>query len=395
MAASDALQSGESNSVTTLRQQIRERHHGRPGAAMFAEPRDDWRLFLPESKRRWLRIWLSSIAATTVLILMVGGITRLTHSGLSIVDWQPLVGFVPPLNQAQWVESFERYKQFPEYRLLRPHMALADYKRIFFWEYLHRLLARVIGLVFLIPFAFFYRSGALTRPLAGRVFALFVLGAMQGIVGWLMVRSGLADRPSVSHYRLALHLMLALAIFGLCIWLIRDLCLRGTRASVTVLARRRASQALTAVGCLLGLQIVWGAFVAGLKAGLVFNTFPLMGGALVPSTYWTSHPMVLNLVQHPSGVQWMHRVLGTVLVVAAYMLCIRVRQMKMDRTSRSLSVALLWAIAAQYALGVLTLVHFVPIGFAMAHQTMAIAIVGLWVGAVHHVRHLDAPPVPR
>lgn len=316
----------------------------------------------------------------------------MTHSGLSIVDWQPLVGFVPPLNQAEWGESFERYKQFPEYRLLRPHMALSDYKRIFFWEYLHRLLARAIGLIFLIPFAFFYRSGALTRRLAGRVSALFALGALQGIVGWLMVRSGLADRPSVSHYRLALHLMLALAIFGLCIWLIQDLRPRDTRTPVTMLARRRASQDLAAVGSLLGLQIVWGAFVAGLKAGLVFNTFPLMGGALVPSAYWTLHPMVLNLVQHSSGVQWMHRVLGTMLVVAAYLLRVRVWQMNMDRTSRIMSVALLWAIAAQYAIGVLTLVNIVPIGLALVHQTMAMAIVGLWVCAFHHVRHLTTAP---
>lgn len=356
---------------------------------------DDWRLRLPESNRRRLRIWLATIAATTFLTVVVGGVTRLTQSGLSIVDWRPLVGIVPPLGQPQWVENFERYQQFPEYRLLRPSMTLAEYKRIFFWEYLHRALARLVGLVLLVPFAFFVRSGTLTRPLVRRVLALFGLGAMQGVVGWLMVQSGLVDRPSVSHYRLAVHLMLALSIFGLCIWLIRDLSLRATPTLASAVARRRTSQILIAVGCLLALQIVWGALIAGLKAGRMFNTFPLMGGTLVPVTYWTSSPAALSLVQDPAGVQWVHRLLGTVLVVAAFVLCLRVRQMKMDRTSRGLSAALLLAIAAQYALGALTLIRFVPIGFAAAHQMMAMAIVGLWVWAIHHVRHFGVAPARR
>ena len=338
--------------------------------------------------RRRLRIWFGTIAATTLLVLIVGGITRLTHAGLSIVDWQPLIGIVPPLSQSEWIASFERYQQFPEYRQLRPYMTLAEYQHIFYWEYLHRLLARLIGVVFLVPFAFFYFSGALTRPLTGRALALFGLGAMQGIAGWLMVRSGLIDRPSVSHYRLAVHLVLAFAIFGLSIWLIRDLSLGKIRMTVTALARRRTSQALILVGCLLGLQIVWGAFVAGLKAGFLFNTFPLMGGTLVPAEYWSSSPTALALVQHQVGVQWMHRLLGTVVVIAAFVLRLAARRMKMDRPSQRWCTALLWAVGAQYAIGVLTLVHVVPIGLAVTHQAMAMAIVGLWVCAVHHVRHL-------
>lgn len=344
-------------------------------------------------KRRSIRAWLWAVAAMTFLVLVIGGVTRLTHSGLSMVDWQPLVGVVPPLSEAQWVASFARYQQFPEYRQLRPDMTLVEYKRIFFWEYLHRLVARLIGLVVIVPFTFFWISGALTRPLARRALALFLLVAMQGGVGWLMVQSGLIDRPSVSHYRLAVHLVLALAIFGLCIWLIRDLSPGRFRAISTIAARRLMSRGLVAVGCLIALQIVWGAFVAGLRAGFVFNTFPLMGGALVPRSAWTLTPAALNLIHDPSGVQWMHRLLGTVLLIVAFVLWLRVRRMQMDRTLRSLFGALLWAIAGQYMLGVLTLINVVPISLAVTHQAMAMAIVGIWVAAVHHVRHLATLPV--
>ena len=343
--------------------------------------------------RRRLRLWLGSIAVTTLLVVAVGGITRLTHSGLSIVDWQPLVGIVPPLNHAQWVDSFERYQQFPEYRLLRPGMTLDEYKSIFFWEYLHRLLARLIGLIFALPFWFFAFSGALPRPLAGRLLGLFGLGALQGIAGWLMVLSGLAARPSVSHYRLALHLVLAFAIFGWSIWLIRELSLRKTRPTVSMHARRRVSQALIAFGGLLGLQITWGAFVAGLKAGFMFSTFPLMGGALVPLTYFTSDPPLLSLVEHPAGVQWMHRALGTALLAAAFALHFYVRRIDVDRVSKRLTLALFGATGAQYALGVLTLIHLVPVSLAVTHQVTAAAIVGVWMWTLHHVRQLETPDV--
>jgi cytochrome c oxidase assembly protein subunit 15 len=352
----------------------------------------DWRLDVPEDKRRQIRLWLAAVAAATFLVVIVGGITRLTHSGLSIVDWQPLIGVVPPLTQSQWIQSFERYQQFPEYRQLRPDMTLAEYKQIFFWEYLHRVLARLIGLVFLVPFVFFHVTGALTAPLARRALALFGLGTIQGIAGWVMVRSGLVDRPSVSHYRLAVHLLIAMAIFGLCVWLIRDLSVRRAHLAVSAVARRRASRALVAVGCLLALQIVWGAFVAGLKAGFVFNTFPLMGGTLVPATYWTLSPVALNLLQHVAGVQWMHRVLGTLLVIAAGVSFLRIRRMRMGRVTTVWCGALLVSVAAQYGLGVLTLLRLVPLELAVAHQAMAVAIVGLWVGAMHDVRSPRAAP---
>ena len=303
-----------------------------------------------------------------------------------MVDWEPLVGIIPPLNESQWLQSFERYQQFPEFRQRRPDMTLTEYKHIFFWEYLHRVLARVIGLVFLVPYAFLHITGAITAPFARRALALFGLGAMQGLIGWLMVRSGLVDLPSVSHYRLAIHLVVAMAIFAFCIWLIRDLSDGPEPVSDSTSARRRTSTILLAIGCLIGLQIVWGAFVAGLRAGFMFNTFPLMDGALVPIRYWILTPTVLNLFEHPSGVQWMHRLLGTLLLVAVFVFCVYARRTSMDRTSRILSAALLSAVTAQYLLGVLTLVRLVPLELAVAHQAMAMVIVGVWAAAMHHAR---------
>lgn len=353
----------------------------------------DWRLRLPEAQRRHLRLWFWSIAAFTFAVVVIGGITRLTHSGLSIVDWRPVMGVIPPLNEAQWTESFDRYRQFPEYQQLRRDMALAEYKNIFFWEYLHRLAARAIGVVFLVPFVCFWRAGYLTRPLAVRAFTLFWLGAMQGAVGWLMVKSGLVDRPSVSHYRLALHLVLAVTILGFSVWLARELAIRSPRPAMTSRARRTSRRGLGIVGALLAAQIVWGAFVAGMKAGLLFGTFPLMAGRLLPPVWLALDPALLNFVQSPATVQWMHRLLGTALLVSAMIVFLRLRRIAPDRTAHRLNVGLLASIASQYLLGVLTLIYFVPVPLAAAHQALALVIVAVWIILVHHLWNLDVVPV--
>lgn len=334
----------------------------------------------------------------TLAVLVVGGITRLTQSGLSIVDWDPLVGVVPPLTEASWREAFERYRQFPEYQQLRQGMTLAEFRVIYFWEYTHRLLARMIGLVFLAPFLFFWIRGYLNRPLAIRALALFGLGALQGVMGWLMVASGLVDRPSVSHYRLAAHLSLAFAIFGFSVWLARQLAVEMNRPAVPTPVRRRLTRGLAAVGTLFALQVVWGAFVAGLKAGRYHNTFPLMEGRLVPPTLLRLDPAILNFVQNPIAVQWVHRVLGTALAAAVAVLFIRVMRDHVDPVTRRFNSAFAAMIGAQYLLGVLTLVHFVPVTLAVIHQATAMAIFGVWVAWIHHVRTLAtttaAPAVP-
>jgi cytochrome c oxidase assembly protein subunit 15 len=348
----------------------------------------DWRRSIPEPRRRHLRAWLWSVAALTLGVLIVGGITRLTESGLSIVDWQPLLGVIPPLDDAQWQATFDRYRQFPQYQQLRPDMTLAEFRFIFFWEWFHRLLARTIGIVFLVPFAFFAVRGYFNRPLALRALALFALGGLQGLMGWLMVASGLVDRPSVSHFRLAAHLSLAFIIFGYAVWLIRDLSAGAARATVGAATRRTLGRGVALVGALLGAQIVWGAFVAGLDAGFIFNSFPLMGGRWIPATLLQLEPAVGNFVQNPAAVQWVHRVLGTVLVLAALSVFLHVGRAGADAASRRMAGAILVLLALQYLLGVLTLLWHVPVPIAVTHQAAAMIIFGAWTAWAHYVRSL-------
>ncbi len=348
----------------------------------------DWRLQIPEPHRRAVRFWLWSIVVMTLLTLVVGGITRLTRSGLSIVDWAPIMGVVPPLDEAQWQVAFAAYRAFPEYQELRQGMSLGEFKFIYFWEYLHRLIARTIGMVFLVPFLFFLVRGYLSRPLARRALVLFGLGAAQGLMGWIMVKSGLVDEPRVSHYRLAAHLSLAFVIFGYAVWLARDLALRVVRTAVPRSTRTLLLRGLAVVGALLAVQIVWGAFVAGLRAGYYYNTFPLMAGSFVPPDMFRLSPALLNFVENPSAVQWMHRLLGTLLLLAAAGMFVRVRAAEADRTSRHLNVVLVGLVATQYVIGVATLLLYVPVWLGVLHQVTAMVIAGTWLVWLHHARHL-------
>ena len=353
----------------------------------------DWRLELPEEQRRPLRIWFWSIAAMTLGVLVVGGITRLTQSGLSIVDWNPLMGVIPPLTDAQWRATFEQYQRFPDYQW-RQGMTLGEFKFIFFWEYIHRLLARTIGIVFMVPFIVFAVKRYFNRPLFVRALLLFALGAMQGVMGWLMVMSGLVDRPSVSHFRLAAHLSLAFLIFGFALWLARDLAITPARVHTTHAARRLLTRGLTVAGVLLALQIVWGAFVAGLDAGHYYPTFPLMGGRLVPAELLSKSPAVLDFISNPITVQWVHRVIGTLLGTAVIVFFVRVLRADVDRGSRRLNGVLLGLVLTQYTLGVLTLLLRVPVSLGVVHQATALIIFGTWLWWVHHVRNIASAPVP-
>ncbi len=349
---------------------------------------NDWRLAMPEAHRKPVRIWLWSIAGMTFLTLVVGGITRLTQSGLSIVDWAPLVGVVPPLNEAQWQEAFDAYRAYPEYLELRRGMTLDEFRFIFFWEYLHRMVARAIGLVFLLPFAWFLLRKMLPIPLVKRGLLLFGLGAAQGAMGWFMVRSGLVDVPRVSHYRLAAHLSLAFVIFGYAVWLARDLALEAKRTAIPEQVRRWVLNGLWIVGGLLAVQIVWGAFVAGLKAGFQYNTFPLMGGGWLPPDFLRLEPAIMNLVENPSAVQWMHRVLGTILLVAAGWFGVKAARMPgVDRRTSALALGLGGLIGFQYLVGIVTLLLVVPVWLGVTHQALAMVLVGVWLLAVHRAVH--------
>lgn len=350
----------------------------------------DWRAEIPEHRRRHLRAWLWTGAALTFVILVIGGITRLTQSGLSIVDWDPIMGVIPPLNDAEWREAFARYQQFPEYQELRQGMTLAEFQFIFFWEYVHRLAARLIGVAFLVPFLLFWARGYFNRPLLVRVLALFGLGALQGFMGWFMVSSGLVDDPRVSHYRLAAHLFVALSILSLCVWLIRDLSRPATLRRTD--ARRAGLGGVYALGVLLLLQILWGAFVAGLDAGLIFNSFPNMGDGLVPPGAWQADPVWINLLENPATVQWVHRLLATVLAAAAIAVAVGAwRRDPGDEPARKFSTAFATLVLAQYAIGVATLVLAVPVSLGVLHQAVAVFILATWLTWLHHMRNAPAP----
>lgn len=343
---------------------------------------------IPVRRRRIMGAWFWAIAAMTLAVLIVGGATRLTHSGLSMVEWDPIVGVIPPLSDAEWQVAFEKYQQYPEYQKLRQGMTLHQFKFIFFWEYLHRLLARAIGLVFLLPFVFFVARRWMNRPLALRSLALFGLGGMQGLMGWLMVASGLVDRPSVSHYRLAAHLSLAFMIFGYAVWLARDMAAGDERAVTEPGTRRMVMRSITVLGVLLALQIIWGAFVAGLKAGFFANTFPLMGGRWIPATLLDLEPALRNFVENGATVQWLHRVLGTVLLLTAVIVFIRITRRAVDAASRKLAAAFLGLVIVQYGLGILTLLRAVPVSLGVTHQATAMIVFGVWVIWLHHARRL-------
>jgi cytochrome c oxidase assembly protein subunit 15 len=316
-----------------------------------------------------VRAWIALVIALVFSMVVVGGITRLTGSGLSMVEWEPIMGAIPPLDEADWQEAFDKYKQTPQFRHENHAMDLAGFKGIFLWEYLHRLLGRSIGLVFALPFAWFLLRGALSRPLAWKLGGALALGGLQGLVGWLMVKSGLVDVPRVSHYRLAAHLGIAFLIIAYLGWLLTGLC------------ERPGAQRAQPMGGLFGavvvlaiLQILYGAFVAGLRAGWGFNTFPLMGDRWIAEAVMAFEPWWKNLLESQATVQFVHRVLGTVLLAAVIALWLRART-RVDGLQRNALHALLGLMAVQYVLGVYTLVNVVPLVAAVAHQGCAALVV--------------------
>ncbi len=348
-----------------------------PGAPGWAEE-------IPAKRRRHLRIWLWLGAALTAFTLVIGGITRLTESGLSIVDWAPIVGSIPPISDAQWHEAFARYQQYPEYIKLRPDMTLSDFKFIYFWEFLHRTIGRVIGLVFLVPFIWFLIRGYFNGPLLKRVLLLFALGGLQGLMGWYMVSSGLVDRPDVSHYRLAAHLLLAMTIFGFCIWFANDLLARP-RQPIAAASRRSLMGWLIGLGAILVVQIFWGALVAGLNAGFILNTFPLMNGSLLPPNGWSQDPLLINLVENLATVQWVHRVMATVLLVGVILLYVKIRRDATLERFQKWGLGFMLLVMLQYILGVTTLLTHVQTGVAVTHQATALVIVGFVLTFLHRV----------
>ena len=333
---------------------------------------------------RAVAAWLFAVAAMVAAMVVIGGATRLTGSGLSMVEWRPATGWLPPLDAAEWERVFALYRESPEFRRVNAWMALEDFRRIFWWEYAHRLWGRLIGLAFALPFLWFLVRGALSRGLAARLFALLLLGGAQGAVGWWMVRSGLAGDPSVSQHRLAVHLALAFLVLGGLLWTALDLLAEraGARPAAGGAPRGHAWAALAAVS----LTVVSGAVVAGLDAGLVYNTFPLMGGALVPPDYGLLSPAWRDAMENPAAAQLHHRALALAAVAAVLALAWRAERAKGPPEGR-LPVRLLAALAvAQAGLGIATLLAAVPVALAAAHQAGAVLLFSAAVWTVHAAR---------
>jgi cytochrome c oxidase assembly protein subunit 15 len=314
------------------------------------------------------------------LMVVVGGITRLTLSGLSITEWKPVVGIVPPLSAADWTTEFAKYQQIPEYRAIHFAMSLDEFKSLYYWEYFHRLLGRLIGVAFALPFIWFLARRQLPRRLAPPLAGILLLGFLQGALGWYMVESGLADRVEVSQYRLVAHLALALAIYAAILWTALGI-VRGSQGASA--DWRRAAEAVLA---LVALTIMAGGFVAGTRAGLTYNTFPLMDGRLVPAGYAELQPLWLNWFENIAAVQFDHRVLAVATVSAVLLLWSAGLRANLPRSAHKALHALLAIAVLQAALGISTLLLVVPVPLAAAHQAGAVLLMTAAIVFRHTLR---------
>ena len=324
--------------------------------------------------------WLLTGCLLIFIMVVVGGITRLTHSGLSISNYKLISGTIPPMNETEWQEAFDLYKQYPEYQKLNSHFNLEDFKDIYFWEWLHRLIGRLIGIVFFIPFLYFLFTKQLTKPTIQKAFILLCMGAFQGFLGWYMVKSGLVDNPDVSHYRLAAHLTTAFITFAYTFWVALDLMFPD-RKQINKNFRNLVRWGLA----ILLLQIIYGAFVAGLDAGFIHNHWPMMseGKFMHETVYIEQDPLYKNFIEGKSGVQFVHRILA--FVVVGFILAIYFKSKKITLIAfqkKSINV-LLMIVGIQFLLGVFTILLQVPVWLGVAHQVGAFFLLSAMTFTLH------------
>jgi heme a synthase len=334
-----------------------------------------------QQSRRSVAAWLLACCALVFLMVVVGGITRLTHSGLSMVEWQPIMGAIPPLNDTQWEEAFAKYRETPEFRLRNHDMTVEGFKGIFWWEYVHRLLGRLIGVFFLAGFLYFLLRKRLDGDVAWKLGVIFVLGAVQGALGWFMVASGLVDEPRVSSVRLAAHLALAFVIYGAMLWVALDLLIRERGLASD--GMRGRSGAMVA---LVLLMVISGALVAGIRAGHAYNTWPLMNGKLIPDEILLIEPWYANIAYNMATVQFLHRVLAIVVLLAAISLWFDARREPPNDRPRFWSTILVAVTLAQVGLGIGTLLLGVPINLAALHQAGAVVVFSCAIMLRHTLR---------
>jgi cytochrome c oxidase assembly protein subunit 15 len=327
-----------------------------------------------------VRNWLIVVAAMILFMIVLGALTRLTESGLSMVEWRPVSGWLPPMSDAAWQAELQKYLSSPQGRLINRGFNVAEFREIFWLEYTHRLWGRLIGVVFALPLAWFWLRGGLSPSLKPRLLVMLILGGLQGALGWAMVASGLVDRPSVSHYRLAAHLLLAVALYAYTVWLILDL--GGSASRRDDPGARRAADALIA---LLVIAMMWGALMAGLRAGTSHTTFPTMSGYWIPPGLFELSPWWINLFENGTTVQFVHRCLAELLVLLVLVLAWRVRRAE---TSLAAAMALV-----QLSLGIATILSGVNIAIATAHQAGAVLLLTTLINV--HYRATCAPKQPR
>jgi cytochrome c oxidase assembly protein subunit 15 len=334
------------------------------------------------ASRRAVAWWLLAVCAMLWVMIVLGGATRLTGAGLSIMEWQPITGILPPLSAAEWRQYFEEYQKIPQYQILNSHLSLQGYKHIFWLEWTHRFWGRMIGFAFLLPLGWFWWTGRISPGLRNRLAVIFLLGALQGAVGWFMVASGFfPDRTAVAPVRLVVHLALALLLYGAIFWTALSLLDPWPRAPVSVLTGWLARALLV----VLGLTICAGGLVAGNHAGLAYNTFPAMDGGLIPDAYGALSPWWRDITENIAAVQFHHRLLATLtalLATGAIVAGARLRRL------RPVLAALGFAVTLQYALGVATLLLIVPVPLAVAHQAVAVAAVTACIALIHATRAL-------
>ncbi len=324
--------------------------------------------------------WLLTGCILIFIMVVVGGITRLTHSGLSISNYKLISGTIPPMNEVEWNEAFELYKQYPEYQKLNNHFTLEDFKDIYFWEWIHRVIGRFIGLVFIIPFIYFLIRKQLSKLTIKKSIILLFMGGFQGFLGWYMVKSGLVDRPDVSHYRLAAHLTTAFLTFAYTFWVALDLMFPNKKAIDTKLRN------FIRIGLVvLIIQIIYGAFVAGLDAGWIHNHWPFMSeGKLIHETVYTEHnPTYLNFIEGKSGVQFVHRTLAYVVVIFVLAIYYKAKKTTLTPLQNKGVNGLMIMVGVQFLLGVLTILLAVPVWLGVAHQVGAFVLLSLMTFTLH------------
>lgn len=345
--------------------------------------------YLPRHDRS-VALWLVACAFVIFGMILLGGVTRLTGSGLSMVEWRPLMGIIPPLSDADWQAVFDKYRQFPEYQQINRGMSLDGFKAIFMYEYLHRVLGRLIGVLFFVPLLVFALRGMIRPGMLPRLLLLFLLGGCQGLLGWYMVQSGLVDRPSVSQYRLAAHLGLAVAIYGFMLWVILDLWRHPQRPAPSNVYRSGLGAGAVALVALVYLMILSGALVAGTDAGFSYSTWPKMGPTFVPEGLYAMEPAWLAAFEDVTTIQFNHRMFAYVLAAVLVGFVIAVRRRETQPRIRLAALGVVAALTLQLALGISTLLLHVPVSLAAAHQGGSVLLLSSMVFLAHSLLRRDA-----